>query len=63
MKNSWAILRILTFYIVGMFNTELIKQEDLGTWKNYLGYLLLLIAVIDTIAFIKKNKSKRTATK
>ncbi len=63
MKNIWTIFRILTFYIVGMFNTVLIKQEDVGTWKNYLGFLLLLIALIDTIVFIKKNKSKRTITK
>lgn len=58
MQNSWAILRTLTFYIVGLFNTLLIKSEDVGTWKNYLGYLLLLIAVIDTIVLVNKKFNK-----
>ena len=58
MKNSWTILRTLTFYIVGLFNTLLIKSEDVGTWKNYLGYLLLLIALIDTIVLVNKKFNK-----
>lgn len=58
MKNSWTILRTLTFYIVGLFNTLLIKSEDVGTWKNYLGYLLLLIALTDTILLVNKKFNK-----
>lgn len=58
-KKQWTILRILLFIIVGLFNTLLIRPEDVGTWKNYLGYALILIAAIEIIFLIiqhQKNK-------
>jgi hypothetical protein len=30
-------------------NTVLIRPEDIGSWKNYLGYLLLFFALVDSI--------------
>jgi hypothetical protein len=54
MKMHWPIFRTLTFLIVGIFNTVLIRSEDLGTWKNYLGYALLIIGIIDAFFLIKK---------
>lgn len=53
-KKHWAISRILLFIIVGLFNTVLIKTEDVGTWKNYLGYAFLLIALIEIFFLIKQ---------
>ena len=55
MKKYWPILRILTFLIVGIFNTLLIRPEDVGTWKNYTGYGLLIIGIFDAIVLIKKS--------
>ena len=55
-KQYWMILRTLTFLIVGLMNTVLIKPEDVGTWKNYTGYLLLILAGLDIIYFIIKIK-------
>lgn len=55
MKKYWPILRTLTFLIVGIFNTLLIRPEDVGTWKNYIGYGLLIIGIIDAIVLIKKS--------
>ena len=55
MKNTmliWSIIRILTFIFFGVFNTLFIKPEDIGTWKNYLGYFLLALAVYDIVATI-----------
>ena len=52
-KNpGWAIPRTILFWVIGIMNTILIRPEDTGTWKNYLGYGILLLAVIDTIFLI-----------
>jgi len=52
-KKHWTIARILLFIIIGLFNTVLIRPEDIGTWKNYVGYGALLFAVIDIFFLIK----------
>jgi hypothetical protein len=53
-KNKlWSFTRSLTFIIVGVLNTVLIRQEALGTWKNYLGYILLIVGIIDLFFFVK----------
>ena len=54
MKRYWPILRTLTFIIVGLFNTVLIRAEDIGTWKNYFGYMLLIIGIIDAVVLVRK---------
>ena len=54
MKRYWPILRTLTFIIVGLFNTVLIRAEDIGTWKNYLGDVLLIMGVVDAVILMGK---------
>ena len=54
-KNIWKLIRAATFILVGIINTILIRPEDIGTWKNYLGYLLLILGAIDLIIFLKKR--------
>ena len=39
-------------------NTLLIKPEDIGTWKNYVGYALLIIALFDIIFLIRRYITK-----
>lgn len=53
--NHWPVIRTLLFLILGMMNTVLIKPEDIGTWKNYVGYGSLLAAALDTSILIKNN--------
>ena len=61
MKKTWSIFRTLGFIIVGLFNTLFIKPEDLGTFKNYLGYLLLVIGIVDTVFLIRNHlKAKKS---
>ncbi len=55
-KIIWTLARALTFIVVGIMNTLLIRAEDVGTWKNYLGYFLLLLAVVDITILIFKLK-------
>jgi len=54
MKKYWPIIRTLTFLIVGVLNTALIRPEDVGTWKNYTGYILLVLGIIDGVVLITK---------
>jgi hypothetical protein len=56
MKKYWPILRTLTFLIVGLMNTLLIRPEDLGTWKNYLGFLFLALVLFDLIMYFVKKR-------
>lgn len=61
MKKHWRIIRTAIFYLIGLMNTIFIKPENIGSWENYLGYLILLLAVVDTIVIIMKylrNKKK-----
>jgi len=61
-KLIWTLIRTLTFIVVGLMNTILIRPEDVGTWKNYIVYFLLLLAVYDIVILIVKSRRK-TLTK
>ena len=55
------LLISITTLIVGLMNTVFIKPEDIGSWKNYIGVLFLLIAIVNTVLFafvIKKSETK-----
>ena len=54
-KDVWHLLRTITFWVVGWFNTALIRPEDTGTWKNWLGWALLVTAALDTVALFRKE--------
>ena len=62
-KKHWPYIRVLLFIIVGLFNTVLIQPEDVGTWKNYLGYALLVVGVIDAFFLARKYFGKANAEK
>jgi len=52
--KHWKIVRILLFIVIGAMNTVFIKPEDIGTWKNYLGYFVLLIAAAEILFLINQ---------
>ena len=55
--GAWHVGRTVLFWIVGLFNTLLIRPEDVGSWKNWIGWALVLLAVGDTIAlFLRERK-------
>ncbi len=59
-KTSWKIIRTILFLVVGLMNTVLIKPEDIGRFKNYLGYGLLILGIIDAFFLIRsKIKSRK----
>ena len=59
----WTLIRTLSLWLVGLMNTLFIKQSNIGSWIQYLGYAILVIALIDTLYIIyyfrktKKNKN------
>ncbi len=47
--------------IIGLFNTVLLRPEDIGTWKNYVGYGFLVICLVNIVILffiIRKNNAK-----
>ncbi len=57
-KITWPIIRILLFLVLGLMNTLWIRPEDVGSWKNYLGYVLLALAVFDIIWLLLKKRNR-----
>lgn len=58
-NHVWSISRILCFVLVGVMNTFLIKPEEIGTWKNYIGYIFLILAISDILILITKIKNEK----
>jgi len=52
-RGVWNYIRTIIFYTLGIMNTIFIRPEDVGTLKNYIGYILLLLAIMDTIFKVK----------
>ena len=59
-RTIWHFIRTAIFYYLGLTYTVFINPVDAGTWKNYLGYLVLLLALFDTYLLVKEfsNKTK-----
>jgi len=57
-KTRWTIIRTLLFLVVGLMNTVFIKTEDMGSWKNYVGYALLVFALIEIVYLLKSSFQK-----
>lgn len=53
------IIIIVTTLIVGLFNTVLLRPEDVGTWKNYVGYAFLLICLVNVVILLIIPRRKR----
>jgi predicted neutral ceramidase superfamily lipid hydrolase len=54
------IIIVVTTLVVGLFNTLLIRPEDVGTWRNYVGYAFLIIALVNIVIMflIIRKKAK-----
>ena len=55
----WSIQRTILFWIVGLFNTALLRPEDVGGWKNWVGWFIIGFAVADTIHLLIRWRSTR----
>jgi hypothetical protein len=63
MKNIyWRIFRTIIFLIFGIWNTIFVSAEAKGTFQNYLGYIILGLAIFEIFFFFnhfKKNDKSR----
>jgi hypothetical protein len=57
-KKAWPISRTLLLILIGLLNTVFIRPEDIGSWKNYVGYACLVMALIDVTYLIKKARNQ-----
>jgi hypothetical protein len=59
----WHVQRTVLFWLIGLFNTALIRPEDVGSWKHWLGWALIVLAAVDTIALFRRERAaERTIT-
>lgn len=58
-KKQWPIARTLLFVIIGLLNTVFIRPEDIGTWKNYFGFGILLLAIVDIFFLVKQYLNRK----
>lgn len=60
----FTFFRFITFLLIGLINTLLIRDEFIGSWKNYIGYALLILAIVDFVFLIsiilKQEKYEKT---
>lgn len=56
-KAVWHLQRTLLFWIIGLFNTLLALPADIGGWKNVLGWLLIGLALADSVALYRKERA------
>lgn len=62
MKSQWPVARTALLWVLGVLNTLLIAPGQVGTWRNDLGYLFLVLAAIDTIHHVVRLR-RRSASK
>jgi hypothetical protein len=53
-KNIWTYIRIVTFYIIGIMNTVLIKPGHMDIWRHVLGNFFMALAVFERIVMVNK---------
>ena len=62
-RTWWRITRTIIFLVGGLRSTVFIDSALTGSLENYLGYALLLLAIIDistmVYEYIKNNKESK----
>lgn len=43
----WHVLRPILFLVIGLMNTVLIRPGDIGSFKHGLGFVLLIVGLIE----------------
>jgi len=58
-RSLWHVQRTLLFWIVGFLNTALIRPEHIGTWRNTVGWIMIILAAVDTACLAIKERDAR----
>ena len=60
-RSVWHLQRTLLFWVVGIFNTALVRPEELGSWRNIVGWVLLVAAALGTYQLHRKEQTAQAA--
>ncbi|MCA9726291.1 MAG: hypothetical protein KC729_01315, partial [Candidatus Eisenbacteria bacterium] len=55
-RSVWHVQRTVLFWIVGLMNSVLIRPELAGSWRNYVGWGMLALAVFDTVLLFRSER-------
>jgi len=55
--GMWHVQRTVLFWIIGLFNTVLIRPEEVGSWRTWIGWVLMLVAAGDTASLFLKERA------
>lgn len=55
-RDVWHLQRTVLLWLIGVFNTLLLRPEDTGSWKNQAGWAFLAIAAVDSFALWRKEQ-------
>jgi len=50
-------LRTVGLWVVALFNTLLLRPEDVGSWRTWVGWAVLALAVVDTCALYLRERA------
>ena len=56
-KDLWHLQRTTLFWVIGLLNTAWIRPDDVGSWKNIVGWCLVVLAAVDTVALYRKERA------
>jgi hypothetical protein len=56
-KDLWHLQRTLLFWVIGLLNTAWIRSVDVGSWKNVIGWCLVVLATLDTVMLYRKERA------
>ena len=57
-RAVWHLQRTSLYWVAGLLNTAYIRPEHAGGWRTWIGWLFLVVAILDTIAlFVKERQS------
>jgi hypothetical protein len=58
-RALWTLHATVGLWLVGIFNTFLLRPELVGTWRNWAGWISAAIAALGTLALFFQEKGTR----
>jgi len=55
-QSLWTLARTVLFWLIGLGNTLWARPEDVGGWRSWLGAGMLVIAALDSVALLRRER-------
>lgn len=56
-RSLWHVQRTLLFWIIGILNTALIRPENVGSWRHVVGWIIIILAAVDTVHLARLERA------